>query len=497
MIKSLFILPDGTRITSGPGSEIAVVEARLLRRANTAATMRCGSACAAELEAEFLDPTGKLSAVCAGPWTYLRDDGTAETQVGIFWPQSLTRISPNRVKLLAHDSMVLLDRDLTAWLEQLSPWPGTLKAMLEAVCQACGLELATGEFTNGDLPLRPFHRRATGRQLVQWIAEAAACFAGVSPGGALCLTNFTHAGELTLPVRQRSAREQPTEPIGSVEVVLEGGGTCRQGEESGTVYRIRNNPMLESMSEEQLAPATQRLAQQLAGISYTPGRLQVWDPQWQCRPGTFVTTVDPRGRRYDLGVFKVTHVGSTAILESAAAVPSTGEQTLDTLTRRTREAEAVLSRLQIALTALESTAGEHALSLVLQNNRDEDLTTEAAVSGAAQHREANALEDLFSRLAALESALGAAASMDDLARLAARLTVKTKDGAPVSLTLSGTDSGADLSLDGEALRWPARDPATALDTAGLQTRSLRCDALTLGRFTLRPTRTGLRLTKSG
>ena len=122
----------------------------------------------------------------------------AETQAGIFLAEKPTVERCVVIRVTAYDRMTLLDRNLSSWLrEQQGSFPMALSDLIRAVCGQCGVLLADGTLDglpNGAYPVRAFYADdLTGRQLIQWAAQAACRFARMTPAGTLEFAWYTES----------------------------------------------------------------------------------------------------------------------------------------------------------------------------------------------------------------------------------------------------------------------------------------------------------------
>lgn len=195
MLRTLLILPDGTEIFSGPGTENAILSTNLTQCVSGGSELEPGAVCAAALEVRIFTPQGLLQIAAGDEITayQVTDDGVRHL-LGSFLAEKPTRPNAHTMKLTAYDRISLLDRDLSAWLASLSGWPYSLYELAGMVCRACGLELASAEIPNGSYLVQPFSADGlTGRKLMQWIAQAAGRFCRATAEGKLEFAWYTPA----------------------------------------------------------------------------------------------------------------------------------------------------------------------------------------------------------------------------------------------------------------------------------------------------------------
>jgi len=195
MLKTLLVLPDGTELFSGAGTNDAIVSATVTHCVNAGQELTLGSCCAAMLEAKLLTPGGKLSIGAGQELTVYRvDEKGKRYKVGLFTTEKPTRPSANTLTLTAFDRVIRLDRDLTDWLGKLNQWPYTIQELAEMVCAACNLELAETQLPNGNYSVSQFSADGiTGRQLMQWIGQLAGRFCRATANGKIEFAWYTPA----------------------------------------------------------------------------------------------------------------------------------------------------------------------------------------------------------------------------------------------------------------------------------------------------------------
>lgn len=362
MLKHKLLLADGTVLTSGESTGSAIRSVTLTEQVNNGDDLCPGAACAAFAEIELWVPENSLPIHQGETLTLVRVDTAAgtETPAGVFLAEKPTRTSANVCTLTAYDRMTLFDRDLTQWLEeQQKDFPLTLARFVENLCAACGVTLEPGtldDLPNGGYEIRPFAADSiTGRQLLQWAAQAAGRFARMTPSGNLELAWYeeteglsavaapqegvvpagvrlsgsvlrTAAGQVwriaqkTGYYLQDSLRyeDYDTAPVDKVQLKQSEAdvGMIWPPEETGdNALVISGNLLLTTDSAARLKPVARTLFEQISRESYTPLRLTLTFDE-AIRPGTRLDVVDPYGQVHHTLVMKRTVSGQTMQLES-------------------------------------------------------------------------------------------------------------------------------------------------------------------------------------
>lgn len=184
MIRNLLVLPTGEELFSGVVGENAISGVKLTQCVNSEEELTPGAVCANMLEASVI--VQKPLSLTAGEEVVLytvSDNGQRERQ-GVYIAEKPVWESTNRYTLTAYDRVSKLDKDLSSWLENLSGWPYSLLDFASMVCSECGLELITQEIPNGDYSVQAFSGEGiTGRQLIQWVGQAAGRFCRATKDG--------------------------------------------------------------------------------------------------------------------------------------------------------------------------------------------------------------------------------------------------------------------------------------------------------------------------
>lgn len=195
MLKTIIVFPDGTEIASGNHAGNAIQSCTFTECVNSGTELTLGSVCAAMVEIKLITPEGGLQIAAEDELTLYKDDGNTRRKLGVFIAEKPTRPNANAMKLTAYDRITLLDRDLTEWLAAISDWPYSLYDLACMVCEECGLELVNTEIPNGSYMVQKFSAEGiTGRQLMQWIGEAAGRFCRATADGKVEFAWYAPAG---------------------------------------------------------------------------------------------------------------------------------------------------------------------------------------------------------------------------------------------------------------------------------------------------------------
>ena len=377
MFKHKILLPDGTVLTSGTGTTNAIRSVKLTEQVSDQDDLAPGAACAACAELELWAPENHLQITQGDALTLFRVDSAAgsEEQIGIFLAEKPVKSSANIYKVTAYDRMTLLDKDLSPWLrEQQSAFPMALTDFIRAVCDQCGVTLEDDALTglpNASYRIQAFYADSlTGRQLIQWAAQAAGRFARMTPAGELTFGWFTAQGHTLTPQQYLQGSLQyedyETAAINKVQI--------RQSDSDvGVIYPpdaagdnalvIQGNLLLAAESAEQIRPIAQSLYNLLQNIRYTPLSVSLYAGTDLPAPGTIVTVLDAHNRQLTTCVMQRRISGQKVTLtstgnarrDSSAAV---NRSRLENLNGKMLEIQADIGQLSIKASELSGDFSE-------------------------------------------------------------------------------------------------------------------------------------------
>lgn len=395
-MKHILILPDGSRIGSGPGTVTAIKSVTLTRTVNDGASLTPGAAVASELEVSLFTPGGSLALTAGQEVQLLRtDDAGNEHPLGIFLLEKPLRPSPNTMRLTGFDRLVKLDKDLTDWLSGLTGWPYPLLTFAQMVCAACGVTLATADIPNAGYPISRFTREGvTGRQLIRWLGEIACRFCVANEDGALEFGWYTDSGICLAPSGENfyfqnglSYEDYTLAPPDGVQLRLGEGedGYLWPPAQGEHPYIITGNPLLSAVTP-QTESALQTMARELSGLGYTPCKVTV-PAASPIQPGHRFTVTTPRGETIAALVMTRTDAPGKTTLEAAGSPRgSTADKPLGQLMQ-----EAADRAQQTAVSAAAADAANKANAALSDAKTYADSAASNAVNAQTQ-------ADIFNKL---------------------------------------------------------------------------------------------------
>lgn len=479
MLIHKLTLPDGSVLDAGAIRSVTMTE-----QVNDQEDLCPGAACAACAEIELWAPQNGLQIAQGNELVLTRADtetGT-ENQAGIFLAEKPENVSANVIRITAYDRMTLLDKDLSPWLrEQQGAFPMTLANLIRTVCDQCGLALADGaldDLPNGTYPIQAFYADGlTGRQLIQWAAQAACRFARMTPEGKLAFGWYESSAASGIgPAEEENARtglrlaeavlrtadgeiwrfgmrqagylsgtlsyaDYTTAPIDKVQIRQseEDVGVLYPEEERGdNALVIQGNLLLTTESAEALRPVAQVIFEQMQKICYTPLSVSVQAVSEAIpAPGDIVTVADAYGRTMQACVMERRLSGQRCTVESTGnarrnSTAAVNKLTLKNLKGRMLEISANVEGLKITASELAGDMASLELSV-------DGLRTE--VSGKLDGEEASALIEQSLQGLTLKATAGNQSST--LTLKAGSTTLSSAE-----ITFQGMVTFADLSTAG-------------------------------------------------
>ena len=375
-------LPDGIDLTSGTAAgKNAIRSVTVTEQVNDQTDLCPGAACAACAEIELWVPENRLQIGQGDELTLFRTDtltGT-ETPVGIFLAEKPVKTSANVCKVTAYDRMTLLDKTLSPWLKaHQKDFPLALTAFIQQVCAQCGVSLADDALDglpNGSYRVRAFYADdLTGRQLIQWAAQAACRYARINtdgkltfswytapeavwslgPGAQAARTQLRLAGQtlrtaagMVWRFGQRQAayrqsgltyEEYVTAPLDKVQIRQSDSdvGVIYPPDAAGTnALVLQGNLLLTTDSAEELWPVAQQIFAGMQGLCYTPLTVELPAEAGVCpAPGQQLAVRDAYGQQHDVCLMRRTTAGQKMTLEATGNARRDGTTAVNNRTYR-------------------------------------------------------------------------------------------------------------------------------------------------------------------
>lgn len=471
-------LPDGTALDSS-----VIRSVQLTEQVNDNTDLCPGAACAACAEIELWAPRNGLTIAQGTEITLVRIDAEsgAQTPVGVFLAEKPAKASANVIRVTAYDRMTLLDKDLSPWLrEQQEAFPMTVKALVQAACAQCGVELAPGTLeaqVNTGYSVPAFYTDdLTGRQIIQWAAQAMCRFArmtpagqlefawytdhatsGIGPGAGSAWTALDLSGQLLATVDGEvwtfaqpqagyftgtlSYEDYTTAPIDKVQIRQSDDdvGVIYPPDEAGTnALVLQGNLLLATQTADALRPVARAIFEQMQGVTYTPMQVSIPLAAGTPAPGEIVTVTDAYGRRMQAYIMQRTISGQKVTLESTGNARRDGTSAVNN--QKWQNLQGKVLEIQTSVDGLKITAADLAGGLASLELTVDGLRTE--VSGKLDGEEAQTLIDQSLKSISLSASTAGTTST---------LTIKAGDVtlSSASITFTGFVTFSDLSSTGK------------------------------------------------
>lgn len=438
MLKNILVLDDGSEIVAGYVGQNAIMSLSHTAMVSSTTDLVPGAACSAKIEVTiWVEPGGSLVITSGTRMRYYREDASGDrTLVGTFWAVKPTRQTRNTYKVLAYDRMTLLDKDLSPWLrEQQGAFPMTVKALVQAVCAQCGVEIVSGNLeaqVNTGYSVPAFYTDdLTGRQIIQWAAQAMCRFArmtpagqlefawytdharsGIGPGAGSAWTALDLSGQLlatadgevwTFAQPQAgyfsgtlSYEDYETAPIDKVQIRQSDddvGVIYPPGETATNALVLQGNLLLATQTADALRPVARAIFEQMQDVTYTPLQVSIPLDAGAPAPGEIITVTDAYGRQMQTYIMSRTISGQRVTLESTGNARRDGtsavnNQKWQNLQGKMLEIKADVDGLNIKASDLEGNFSQlqqtvDGFSLTVSKASDNDLFGDAVWKGSA------------------------------------------------------------------------------------------------------------------
>ena len=338
MKRNLIVLPDGTKLYSGTGTQDAIQSVTVTESVNSGTELTSGSVCCSCLEATIINPGGGLLLNAGDVVQLYRFETDKDLQsldrcekVGTFLLEKPVRPTANTLKITAYDYISLLDKDLSDWLLSLDGWPYAVTDFAKMVCGVCGLQAnedTIEALPNGSHPIQKFAVSVTGRKLMEWVGQIGGRFCRADKDGYMEFawyepTNISiGSGDSYYMGGSLSYEDYTVSPIEKVQIRLtedDVGVVAPDGDTTEkNTYIITGNYLLSDSSTAAIQPIAQSLYNQLSTVIYTP--LKVTIPlAVGIRAGQIIQVIDRNGKELPTYVMTAVQTGQRIELESTGS----------------------------------------------------------------------------------------------------------------------------------------------------------------------------------
>lgn len=357
MYTNILVLDDGTEIQANKTAS-AITNLVYTSTVSSTTDLCPGAACAGKIEfTVWVDP-GSSQVFTSGTRVqyYQEDDAGARTLIGTFWAVKPTKQSRNTYKVYAYDAVSKLDGIQSTWLRSIqSSFPMSLWVFAQAVAKQCGVTLeSTALPRSGDYQVQAFYSdNLTGRQMLQWVAEASCTFLRATPDGGIEFAWYIEnpvTGIFPDAVEHWVALDLSGQILtcsdGSIWTYNQNTAAYRSGglsyeeyrtalidkvqikqsdDDVGVIYPpdaagsnalvIQGNLLLTTDTAAALQPVAQAIFETMQRISYTPLKASLFSDGRVFSAGQIITATDPRGNALQTYIMTVQQQGGKISVE--------------------------------------------------------------------------------------------------------------------------------------------------------------------------------------
>lgn len=242
---------------------------------NTTADYTIGDAVSATAEFEILDPdktATKYSGLKFRYYTQMPNDSQWRL-VGKFNTKEIDRVDEHSVKIVGYDEVSLFDIYVDDWINSVT-WPMTLKDMFQSLCSYCGAKFISTDFTNSNFIVKDNFTgiNTTGRQVLGYIAQAAASFIYANANGIITIKQYSETGTAIDKTKYTTAvvSDYVTPLINKLTIQMTENDLGISSGDGDVVYKITNNPLFYTENEDEIRTAADHIFSVIKQVNYTP-----------------------------------------------------------------------------------------------------------------------------------------------------------------------------------------------------------------------------------
>lgn len=357
MYSNILVLDDGAEIQAGATGS-AITSLVYTSTVSSTTDLCPGAACAGKIEfTVWVDPGASLVFTSGTRVQYYQQDNTgARALVGTFWAVKPTKQTRNTYKVYAYDAVSKLDGIQSTWLRSIQgSFPMSLWSFARTVAQRCGVTLENTALPRaGDYQVQAFYAdNLTGRQLLQWVAEASCTFLRATPDGGIEFAWYVEnpiTGIFPDAVEHWVALDLSGQILtcsdGSIWTYNQDTAAYRSGglsyeeystalidkvqikqsdDDVGVIYPpdaagsnalvIQGNLLLTTDSTAALQPVAQAIFETMQRISYTPLKASLFSDGRVFAAGKIITATDPQGNALQAYLMTVQQQGGKISVE--------------------------------------------------------------------------------------------------------------------------------------------------------------------------------------
>lgn len=342
------------------------------------------------------------------------------TQLGIFIPQSAQKKDDRILSVTAYDRMIYFEEYADGVLNN-QTYPVTVSDFLQSLCAFVGVALETTEFLNSDYLIQKNARsqNVKGRQMLQWVTEAAARFARITPDGKLALEWYTdvdysidasHGGPTeytTITVADYTTKKVDKLQIKATQNDI-GVVVPKDDPNKTNIYVIQNNPIFYAETDAELRPTAEKIFNATKDFAYVPYALSCkGNPH--IRAGNAFSVTSTKGQEIKALVMSKRMKGVKALTDNlSASGNATRSIQSNVLNQSLQQLRGSVHELVVDISSLQSTITDYQQktdhSLAVQESSISQLSNEISlrVEKTIYDKDMNAIDN---HLASLELSL--------------------------------------------------------------------------------------------
>lgn len=295
------------------------------------------------------------------------------TQLGIFIPQTAQKKDDRILSVTAYDRMIYFEEFADSVLNN-QTYPVTVLDFLQSLCAFVGVALKTTEFLNSDYLIQKNARsqNVKGRQMLQWVTEAAARFARITPDGKLALEWYTdvdysidasHGGPTeytTITVADYTTKKVDKLQIKATQNDI--GVVVPKDDPSKTnIYIIQNNPIFYAETDAELRPTAEKIFNVVKDFAYVPYTLSCKGNPL-IRAGSAFSVTSTKGQKTKALVMSKKMKGVKALTDSLTATGNAIRSAQsNVLNQSIQQLRGSVHELVVDITSLKSTISDYKL----------------------------------------------------------------------------------------------------------------------------------------
>lgn len=164
------------RLFSGLDEDNNIISKKIVADSNGGEHITLGAVRGSTMTVKIRSKENSLSVPAGTEFVvYSVDQRSNQTQIGVYTCEKPEWVSDRIYKIVLHDNVQKLSKDITSWFRNLSGWPYALTTFFGMLCDECGVGHTYSTWNGaGSFYVHKFDidDGTTGRTLMRWICEA-------------------------------------------------------------------------------------------------------------------------------------------------------------------------------------------------------------------------------------------------------------------------------------------------------------------------------------